>query len=139
VRASWSLPGLFRPVHYRHRYLVDGGVVDYVPVDAAKLLGAEWIIASVTEGDFTKSNPKNVLSTLEQIFDIRGKFLSREQKKQANIVIAPDVGNVRFYDVKRSRAVMEKGVEAAFQNLSHAKENLILFTLPRMWKQWSAN
>ena len=139
VRASWSLPGLFRPVHYRHRYLVDGGVVDYVPVDAAKLLGAEWIIASVTEGDFTKSNPQNVLSTLEQIFDIRGKFLSREQKKQANIVIAPDVGDVRFYDVKRSRAVMEKGVEAAFQNLSRAKENLILFTLPRMWKQWSAN
>ncbi len=138
VRASWSLPGLFRPVHYRHRYLVDGGVVDYIPIDAVKLLGAEWIIASVTEGDFTKSPPKNVLSTLEQIFDIRGALLSREQRKEAHIVIEPDVGDVRYYHVERAQDVMEKGMLAATQNIKRAKENFILFTLPRLWKNWTA-
>lgn len=136
VRASWSLPGLFRPVHYRHRYLVDGGVVDYIPVDAAKLLGAEWVIASVTEGDFTIAQPKNVLSTLEQIFDIRGSLLSRRQRKEANIVIEPQVGDVEFYDVERSHAVMEKGMRAAALSIRGAKENLILYTLPRLWDTW---
>lgn len=139
VRASWSLPGLFKPVHYRHRYLVDGGVVDYIPVDAAKLLGAEWIIASVTEGDFTKTNPTNVLFTLEQIFDIRGRFLSREQKKQAHIVIEPDVGDVRFYHVERARSVMEKGMLAAHARIQDAKESLILYSLPRLWETWLKN
>ncbi len=138
VRASWSLPGLFKPVHYRHRYLVDGGVVDYIPVDAAKLLGAEWIIASVTHGDFTRAQPKNVLSILEQIFDIRGALLSREQRKAAHFVIEPDVGDVHYYDVKRARSVMEKGMLAASRSIRSAQEDLILFSLPRLWKRWTS-
>lgn len=137
VRASWSLPGLFKPVHYRHRYLVDGGVVDYIPVDAAKLLGAEWIIASITQGDFTRARPKNVLSTLEQIFDIRGALLSREQRKAAHFIIEPDVGDVRFYDVGRAHSVMEKGMLAASRRVRAAQEDFILFSLPRLWKKWT--
>lgn len=137
VRASWSMPGLFRPVHYRHRYLVDGGVVDYIPVDAAKLLGAEWIIASVTEGDFTKAHPDNVLSTLVQIFDIRGTLLSREQRKTAHVVIEPNVGDIRYYDVAQAQTAMEKGMSAAAGKLRGAQESLILFTLPRLWKKWN--
>jgi len=136
VRASWSMPGMFEPVHYRHRYLVDGGVVDYIPVDAAKLLGAEWIIASVTQPDFTKSQPKNVLTTLLQIFDIRGTILAREQMAQAHVVIEPDVGDVSFYDVERAPEVMVKGMRAASRHLQAAKESFILYTLPKMWKRW---
>lgn len=47
VRASVNIPGVFAPVQYRHRYLVDGGVVDNIPVDAARALGADWVLASV--------------------------------------------------------------------------------------------
>jgi NTE family protein len=137
VRASMNLPGIFKPVLYRHRYLVDGGVVDYIPVDAAKLLGAEWTIASVTEADYTKSTPTNVLSTLEQIFDIRGSLLARAQKTEANMLIEPEVAEVRYYDIDRAQWVMEKGMEAAGQRIEAAKESLILFTLPRLWKSWS--
>ncbi|MDE2512262.1 MAG: patatin-like phospholipase family protein, partial [Elusimicrobia bacterium] len=67
VRASMNLPGIFQPLEYRHRYLVDGGVVDYIPVDAARLLGAEWTIASITENDYTAARPKSVLDSLEQV------------------------------------------------------------------------
>ena len=45
VRASISIPGIFIPVKYDDRYLVDGGVVDPVPVDLAKKMGADIIIA----------------------------------------------------------------------------------------------
>ena len=133
-----SMPGLFRPVLYRHRYLVDGGVVDYIPVDAAKLLGAEWVIASVTEGDFSKALPANVLQSLVQVIDIRGALLSRQQRREADIVIEPDVGDIRYYDIDRSREAMEKGMLAAKTGIRAAKESLILFTLPRLWKRWTA-
>jgi NTE family protein len=136
VRASANLPGIFRPVLYRHRYLVDGGVVDYIPIDAAKLLGAEWIIASVTEGDFSRSVPTSVVMTLSQIFDIRGAILSRQQRKEADIVIEPAVGDVAFYDAPRSEEVVKKGIVAASGRLPAAKEELILFTLPRLWQRW---
>ncbi|MBU4509868.1 patatin-like phospholipase family protein, partial [bacterium] len=45
VRASISIPGIFIPVKYDDRYLVDGGVVDPVPVDLAKKMGADIVIA----------------------------------------------------------------------------------------------
>jgi len=45
VRASISIPGVFTPVKYQDYYLVDGGVVDPVPVDVAEKMGADIIIA----------------------------------------------------------------------------------------------
>ena len=45
VRASISIPGIFTPVKYQDYFLVDGGLVDPVPVDATKDLGADIVIA----------------------------------------------------------------------------------------------
>jgi NTE family protein len=45
VRASISIPGIFTPVKYQDYYLVDGGVVNPVPVDAVQMMGADIIIA----------------------------------------------------------------------------------------------
>ena len=44
VRASCSVPGLIQPVEIRGRRLADGGITNSVPVDAARLLGAEYVI-----------------------------------------------------------------------------------------------
>jgi NTE family protein len=45
VRASISIPGIFTPVKYQDYYLVDGGVVNPVPVDVVQMMGADIIIA----------------------------------------------------------------------------------------------
>ena len=45
VRASISIPGIFTPVKYQDYYLVDGGLVNPVPVDVTKDLGADIVIA----------------------------------------------------------------------------------------------
>ncbi|TBR22505.1 hypothetical protein EPO15_07885 [bacterium] len=138
VRASANLPGIFKPVAYRHRWLVDGGVVDYIPVDAARLLGAEWVLASVTEGDFTYINPTNVLGTLEQVIDIRGSLLSRQQRREADALIEPRVGDVEFYQTERIPDVIRKGMEAGARGLAGAQESLAVYAMPRLWKKWSA-
>ncbi|MBI4345777.1 MAG: patatin-like phospholipase family protein [Elusimicrobia bacterium] len=136
VRASMNLPGIFEPVVYRHRYLVDGGVVDYVPADVARLLGAEWVVASVTMPDYTTFKPKNVLGMLEQVIDIRGSLLAREQQKLADAVIEPQVGDIEFYATERAGEAMDKGVIAAHSRMPAIQEQYILFTLPRLMRQW---
>jgi NTE family protein len=136
VRASMNLPGIFQPLEYRHRYLVDGGVVDYIPVDAARLLGAQWTIASVTENDYTAVRPKSVLDSLEQVIDIRGSYMSREQRKQANFLIEPPVGDIGMFEEKRIPEALEKGVVAAAKALNGAEENLILASIPLLAADW---
>ena len=132
VRASMNLPGIFAPVEYRHRYLVDGGVVDYIPVDVAHLLGAEWVLASVAELDYTRTRPANILESLEKVIDVRGSLLSREQRKQADFVIEPSVGDIGMYDSHRIEEAINKGVIAAHKRIRAATEELILFSLDRM-------
>lgn len=51
VRASIALPGLFRPVVHDSRWLVDGGLVDPVPVSLCRALGADRVIAINLNGD----------------------------------------------------------------------------------------
>jgi NTE family protein len=137
VRASMNLPGIFQPLEYRHRYLVDGGVVDYIPVDAARLLGAQWTIASVTENDYTAVRPKSVLDSLEQVIDIRGSYLSREQRKQANFLIEPPVGDIGMLEENRIPEALDKGVIAASSRLNGAEESLILASIPLLAADWT--
>ena len=57
VRASISIPGIFTPVKYQDYYLVDGGVVDPVPVDVVEKMGADIIIAV----SLTEKTPKPII------------------------------------------------------------------------------
>ncbi|MEQ1920641.1 MAG: patatin-like phospholipase family protein [Elusimicrobiota bacterium] len=137
VRASMNLPGIFRPLEYRHRFLVDGGVVDYIPVDASRLLGAEWTVASVTETDYTTARPENVLESLLQVIDIRGSYLSQEQRKQADLLIEPPVGDSGMFEDHRVVEAMDKGVVTASARLNAAKESLILASIPKLAGGWT--
>jgi NTE family protein len=136
VRASMNLPGIFEPVAYRHRYLVDGGVVNYIPVSAAKMLGAEWVIASITENDYRAQRPRTVLDSLSQVIDIRGTFLSREQRRAANFLIEPPVGDIAMHEANRVPEAMGKGVIEANRLVKPAMESLILSSLNHLMKDW---
>lgn len=136
VRASINIPGAFEPVEYRHRYLVDGGVVDFIPVDVARQLGAAWILASVTEGDYTNSTFPNVFFTLAQVIDISGTLLARHSKKDADFLIQPNVGEIRVFEFWRGEEAYEEGLLTAQRRVKPAQEELLLRStaalLPRL-------
>jgi len=113
VRASVNLPGIFAPVEYRHRYLVDGGVVDFIPIDAARGIGAEWVLASVTENSVDEM-PSNVLLSLLQVIDIRGSILAESQEKGADFVVKPRAGGIKVADFERCAEAGELGRAAAW-------------------------
>lgn len=136
IRASMNLPGIFSPVEYRHRYLVDGGVVDYIPIDAARLLGAQWVLASITELDYTSSKPRSMLESLEQVIDIRGSLLSQAQRRAANFLIEPQTPNLSLLDSSGNKAALERGAITAYRKLPAAQESLILFSLASLARRW---
>ena len=120
VRASANLPGIFTPIKYRHRYLVDGGVVDFLPVDVAKLLGAQWVFASVTESA-PESLPENVLLALMQVIDIRGSLLSARAQDEADFVLKPAVGSIKTADFDKCIEAGEIGLIEANSKLKKLK------------------
>ena len=131
VRASVNLPGIFAPVEYRHRYLVDGGVVDFIPVDAARLLGADWVLASITAG-ISQELPENVLTSLLQVIDIRGSMLAGNEEKEADFVIKPDMGSVKMADFDQCGEAGKAGLIEAAKRINSARESYLIFSAPRL-------
>ncbi|MCX5786827.1 MAG: patatin-like phospholipase family protein [Elusimicrobia bacterium] len=129
VRASVNLPGIFAPVQYRQRYLVDGGVVDFIPIDAARGLGADWVLASVTES-LPGEMPGNVLLSLLQVIDIRGSMLARNSEKDADFLIKPEVEGIQVADFEKCAQAGDAGVIEASRRLEKAEESLLASSVP---------
>jgi NTE family protein len=131
VRASVNLPGIFAPLEYRHRYLVDGGVVDFIPVDAARLLGSDWVLASVTAGS-SGELPGNVLLSLLKVIDIQGSMLAKTNEQKADFIIKPDVGEIKMTDFEDCAAAGEAGLIEATRRVDAARESYLLFSARRL-------
>jgi NTE family protein len=122
VRASCSIPGIFRPVNISGRMYVDGGVVSPVAVDAARRLGADVVIVVDISGDFDLSQPEGTIETILQSINIMYSRLASIQLSKADIVIRPKVGYIGSADFsKRHEAVLE-GEKAAIEILPKIHE-----------------
>lgn len=135
VRASMNLPGIFEPVSYRHRALVDGAVVDYLPVDSVKNMGADYIIASVTPPDFSSTTPQTVAAYLLRVGDVRGMAMIEESTQKANFVLTNRVLNTGTLELEKLQKAGEVGVKQAYHRLGALQEDLLLFALPYVLKK----
>ncbi len=117
VRASCSIPGVFRPVRIADRTYVDGGVVSPVAVDAARRLGADVVIAVDISSDTGGPPPESTVETLLQSVGIMYARLASIQLSRADVVIRPKVGHIGSSDFsKRHEAILE-GEKAAQEAL----------------------
>lgn len=117
VRASCSIPGVFRPVKIDGRMYVDGGVVSPVPVEAARRLGADVVIAVDVSPGVSRRPPESTIETILQSVDIMHSRISGAQLARADVVIRPSVADIGASDLtKRHEAVLE-GEKAANEAL----------------------
>lgn len=135
VRASMNLPGVFDPVEYRHRYLVDGAVVNYLPVNLVKNKGADYIIASVTPLDFSSQVPKTVAAYLLRIGDVRGAAMIEESAQKANFVIQNRVLGISTLDLDKLHTAGEIGIRSANKELEALQEDILLFAIDHVLKK----
>ena len=113
VRASSSIPGVFQSVGIGKYHFVDGGITSPVPVDAARQLGADVVIAVDISNKARGKAPENMLGALGQSIAIMGQKLGQAELARADIVIRPkvlDMGSVDFS--QRTQAIVE-GEKAA--------------------------
>ena len=129
VRSSMNLPGIFDPVPYRHRYLVDGAVVNYLPVNLVKEKGADYIIASVTPPDFYSKMPQTVAAYLLRVGDVRGAAMIQEAAQKANFVIQNRVLDISTLELDKLHQAGEVGIRSAHRNLEALQEDLLLFAI----------
>lgn len=134
VRASMNLPGVFEPIPYRHRLLVDGAVVDYLPVESVKKMGADYIIASVTPPDFFSTTPKTVAAYLLRVVDVRGAAMIEESAHKADFVLTNRVLDVGTLELDKLHKAGEVGIIEAHRHMEELQRDLLLFALPYVLK-----
>ena len=123
VRASATVPGVFRPVSINGREYVDGGLSSLIPARYTRQMGADVVIAIDISARPGNQPVRGTLDILLQTFTIMGQNLARYELKEADVVIRPQVGNVGSTDfMARHDAILEgeKAAQAALPLIREA-------------------
>jgi NTE family protein len=124
VRASSSIPGVFEPVAIGQKHYVDGGVVSPVPVDAARQLGADFVIAVDISTKASGRNPGSLLGTVNQSIAIMGQKLGQQELARANVVIRPLVSDIGPADFEQRNNAILEGERAALAAMPQIRAQL---------------
>jgi NTE family protein len=118
LRASMAVPGLFAPVERDGRLLVDGGVVANLPVDAARAMGAEIVIAvDLAEPLAARERPDSIAGILAQTLDVLSRREVERALSDSDIVLRPRVEGWGLLDFQAGRELVERGAEATREQL----------------------
>lgn len=124
VRASSSYPGIFAPCIYNKHKFLDGGLLDNVPVDEAKKLGADKVIAVRFKLNKT-AKTVGMRSTLNKGIDIMFNKIETEEVKKADYVLEIDTKNVNPFDFKQSNKCYKLGYEQTKAEINKIKEIIL--------------
>ena len=119
VRASISIPSMFIPVKIADRDYVDGGLVSPVPVNVARELGADIVIAVDILAQPEHTETSNVWGMFNQNINIMQNKIAYNELKNADIVIQPDLREkAHIFDVKGRENTIQAGMTAALNKVS---------------------
>ncbi|WP_179958101.1 patatin-like phospholipase family protein [Chitinimonas arctica] len=126
VRASCSIPGVFQPVLISAKRYVDGGVVSPVPVDAARELGADIVIAVDISSKAQNGKPAaGMFGILNQTVVIMGQKLGEQELARAEVVIRPRIGKIGATDFDQKHLSILEGEKATQAALPAIREAII--------------
>jgi len=124
VRASCALPGIFQPVEWDGRLLIDGGILNNVPVSLAREMGADYIIAvSLANLRVSRPRPRNVLEVWLASLDLLARQVQQEAAL-ADCLIIPDVEAFNLADFRNASLLLERGRQAAEAHVERLRSDL---------------
>lgn len=136
LRASISIPAIFTVVKWEGRYLVDGGLVDPVPVSVVKQMGADFVIAvnvipevaerarRVDKERAKGSKEPNIIQVIMQSIYIGAYVLVRTSVEEADVVIEPQVAHIGAGDFLCGQDCIRQGELAAQASIPEIKRKL---------------
>jgi len=124
VHASSAIPGIFVPVTFGKRILVDGGVTDNLACDIARARGADIVIAVSLEKDAPNYQMDSLIDIIGQSINIMMHEASKGKRKGADVLIEPDTKGISMFDFTQKKPLMDEGIKAARQALPRIRELL---------------
>jgi len=116
LRASCAYPGLFAPIQFEGRTLVDGFLTALVPYEGLLLMGAQVVIAVYLEPGMS-GEPRTFTDILSRSFNVIQKHADLEWRQYADVVIEPDVTSFVWDDFSKTGEMIRAGEEATLKVL----------------------
>ena len=119
MRASMSIPGIFSPVDFDGKLLIDGGIANNVPVDVVQAMGVDrLIVIDVGTPLYDRKKLENVLSLMDQLTTIMTRKNSEQQLARMgpdDILVSPglDEAGVLTMGFDKAELAIRLGYEAA--------------------------
>ena len=117
VMASSCIPGAFVPVKIDGRLLVDGGLVENVPISPLRAAGAKFIIGVDLNAGRHYQKPDDIIDVLANAIDIALDNVTRSQTCDADLIIAPELASYSRRDTSRTADLIDEGYQVARQLL----------------------
>ena len=113
MRASCAYPGMFPPVNVEGRSLIDGMLAYSVPTTPLREMGAAFVIGVYLSTDRSRqSAPRHLFEVIAQGFSIAEARMSHLWKKDADLVIEPDIQGFSFDCFDRAKELIASGEKA---------------------------
>ncbi len=118
VRASACIPGIFKPIEIDGRMLVDGGIVENVPVSPLKDMEADKIIAVQLLVHQAAKRPEHIVEVLLNTFEFMISNISKPYLEDVDLLISPDLSGFDKVDTDQIKDLIETGYETALKLLT---------------------
>tara|TARA_Y100001970_G_scaffold293655_1_gene441994 strand:- start:12645 stop:15074 length:2430 start_codon:yes stop_codon:yes gene_type:complete len=121
LRISTSIPTVFSPIEYENKLLVDGGLINNLPVNLVENLGAEYIISSnVMAQNKSKDEIVDVFNMVFKIIDLYGDKNEQINLAKSDILVSPNLDrmNVINYNLREIYKMKLSGKKAAYSNIN---------------------
>lgn len=123
IRASISIPGIFKPMQIGESLFIDGGVTSVIPVDVAKKYAKnnKIVAINVESSKIEKLNRYNIFDVVNYASRFQTSELSKFQEKQANVIIKPKVSAGTF-EFHKADEIIKEGRKAAIRALPEIRK-----------------
>src|SRR6266481_360152 len=114
LRATMSIPGAFSPVHDGKAVFVDGGLLNNLPTDVVRQMGAEIVIAvHLEKAPVEAKDIQSVFGVLNNSVRVMLEENDRVRLSQADAVVSVALSEYNTVDYAKSAQIMQRGYEAA--------------------------
>lgn len=113
LQASSAIPGVLPPVKWEGRFLVDGGVLNNMPVNLLDRKIADIRIAVDVNIETVAKEPQNLPELLFRTYNVMMSSIRTATLADADVIIQPEVQEVFFLDVRKMKAAIQAGERAA--------------------------
>jgi len=125
LRATTAFPGVFAPLMIDGRMLVDGGVLNNLPVQEMRNEPVDFVIAVDVAREHEKRPPRSMIEVVYRSYSLMTAERKHSSLHLADLVIRPEVGQYAAFDFTKAAECIEAGETAVEQSIERIRTRLL--------------